>query len=436
MTASPDLVRLLDALARHASRRATSFSEPDFVALKDYILLRFIGGGETFGLNFALSAALDRLGIGGRPGAPPPDVAAAASRLEAAFQATHVERTYLCPLNAADEVPALRFGPNTVTTVSIEELRALLAPIGPGAVAIDPRFAQFRWLIVRERVPVEHEPSRRAFPFLFEPMRDFALIEPHKHKFPLAVERAIFALLLAPWEDLVEHADFNWRAFQIPWVYTVEDDLFVRPDPLPSADSLAWETQVRDDGAGEAEEYEQPAAFHFQPPIGSLESEVSDARWLAVERALTSDLFSTPIAHFLVSAFLGEGIDEFIGHLTALEASLGLKADRSREMVLSARINALLQDPEAAAGYGALFNLRSEYVHGRSMGAISGTARVDARRLARRVAAALVDSVLAPEDDRESFLQRLAPSKPPKSPKSSAIEGGAEGGKPSPAAEP
>ncbi|WP_293682248.1 hypothetical protein [uncultured Phenylobacterium sp.] len=417
MTASEDLFRCLKALARHPAQRATSSSEPDFVAFKQSVQARFPEVGNTFGLNFALSAALDRLGIGQRPGAPPPDIAAAVARLEEAFQATHTNLIHLCPLDAADEVPDLWFGPNMVTSLSVEDLRALLAPIGPGAASVDPRFAQFRWLIVRERVAVEHEPGRRAFPFLFDAREDFARIEPHKRRYPLVVEQAIFALLLAPWEDLVEHADFNWRAFQIPWVYTVEDDLFVRPAALPSADSLTWETQHVDDGTEEGDEYERPAAFHFEPPIGALDNVVSDERWLAVERALASDLFTTPIAHFLVAAFLGEGIDEFIGHLTALEASLGLRADQSREKVLSARISALLHDPAAATIYGELFNLRSEYVHGRAMGVISGAARVAARRLARQVADALVGSVLDPTDDRHAYLQRLAPSKLPKPPK-------------------
>ena len=50
---------------------------------------------------------------------------------------------------------------------------------------------------------------------------------------------------------------------------------------------------------------------------------VTDDRWDLVVAALRSPLFETPIAHFLLSAFLGEGIDEFMSHLTALEASLG-----------------------------------------------------------------------------------------------------------------
>lgn len=418
MSASPELVRRLEALTRLPKPRATSFSEPAFIALRQFIEAGFPGAGAKDGLNFAISAALDRLGIGQRPGMPVPDVVAAATRLESALGATHFDRIHLCPLDTADELPDLRFGPNSVGPLPLEALQGLLAPMGPSALNVDRRLSEFRWLIVRERVAIEHPPGRRALPFLFDMTEDFARIEPHKRRFPQAVEQALFALLLAPWEDLVGHADFEWRAFRIPWLYTVDDDLFVRPAPLPSADSLTWETRFHDDGTDEGHEYEVPAAFHFQPPIGSVEALVNDARWTSIEQALASDLFSTPIVHFLVAAFLGEGIDEFIGHLTALEASLGLFADRGRgEFVMKARIGALLGDPSAASAYGALFNLRSEYVHGRAMGDISGKARVEARSLARRVAGGLVESVLAPTDSRETFLQRLAPSKPAKAPK-------------------
>ncbi|WP_374344382.1 hypothetical protein [Phenylobacterium sp.] len=141
---------------------------------------------------------------------------------------------------------------------------------------------------------------------------------------------------------------------------------------------------------------------------------INDERWRAIEQALASDLFSTPVAHFLVAAFLGEGIDEFMGHFTMLEASLGLQSDKWRKQVSSSRIRALLRNEKAAASYGELFELRSEYVHGRAMGVISGPARVEARRLARQVANALVDAAEGLACDRPTFLQGLAPSKPPK----------------------
>jgi hypothetical protein len=46
-----------------------------------------------------------------------------------------------------------------------------------------------------------------------------------------------------------------------------------------------------------------------------------------VELAKQSVLFETPIVHFLVRAFLAEGVDEFLAHITTIEAALGLRAD-------------------------------------------------------------------------------------------------------------
>lgn len=419
MTATPELIALLEAVARIPAAHASSFDTPPFVALREWAQRTYPGAGTKDGLNFALSAALDRLGLArGRPNGAVAfrTIADAAARLSAGFLARSAWRTHLCPLDVADEVPALTFGPNSVRSLSLDDLRTHFAPLGPQAAGLDSRFAQFSWLIVREKVAFEHEPGRRALPFLFHDLnRDFGEIEPHARKFPVAVEQALFALLLVPWEDLVGHADLNWRPFQTPWVYTVDDDIFVRPPSLPSADSLSWAPDAYTDHDGETIEYERPLTHWGQDTIEGLETWVNDGRWREVETALASDLFSTPVAHFLVAAFLGEGIDEFIAHLTSLEAALGLRVDRAREQTMGARVQALLGDADGAAAYGRIFNLRSEYVHGRPMTGISGANRNDARRLARRVADSLVSRAQAPIADRVGFLQALAPSRPPKS---------------------
>lgn len=419
MTAPAELAALLEAVSRIPPSYSSSFKHPAFIALREWAEQTFPGAGSKDGLNFALSVALDRLGVSRRRQGGPAAASAitgAATRLAAGFRATKAFRTHLCPLDVADDISTLSFGPNAVRSLSIEELRTYFVPVGPQAAELDPRFSQFPWLIVREEVGFEHEPGRRAFPLLFQDLnRDFAEIEPHPRKFPVAVERALFALLLAPWEDLVDHGDLNWRAFQVPWVYTIDEDIFVRPPPLPSADSLSWASDAYTDGDGETIEFERPLTHSWQDPIQGLEGWVNDMRWREVEVAMASDLFSTPVVHFVVSAFLVSGVDEFMAHLTALEAALGLRADRAREKTVGARVQALLGEPLAAAAYGRVFNLRSEYVHGRTMTRISGPNRNEARRLAQRVANALVTQAQALGLDRDGLLQALAPSRPPKS---------------------
>jgi hypothetical protein len=54
---------------------------------------------------------------------------------------------------------------------------------------------------VEEHVALDKEPEARAVPMLFMDMRqDLGRIEPHKGRFPSALEDALFFLLLAPWE--------------------------------------------------------------------------------------------------------------------------------------------------------------------------------------------------------------------------------------------
>ena len=59
----------------------------------------------------------------------------------------------------------------------------------------------------------------------------------------------------APWE---EWAEFDWP-FRVPWVYTLSDDIFVRPFPPPSPDTLSWRPDIYDEEDGNIVfETEQP----------------------------------------------------------------------------------------------------------------------------------------------------------------------------------
>jgi hypothetical protein len=144
---------------------------------------------------------------------------------------------YLCPLDEADELPELRFGPNnirTFTTAELEELVDLprLKRINSNWTFDAPRFSRYRWLVVEEPYPFNREPGQRAVPWLSMPLdfnRDWGQIEPHRGRFSTAVEDALFAVLLAPWEDWVQIPDHDWCGFRVPWVFKADDDIFVRP---------------------------------------------------------------------------------------------------------------------------------------------------------------------------------------------------------------
>ncbi|MCY1284232.1 hypothetical protein D9M70_331260 [compost metagenome] len=146
------------------------------------------------------------------------------------------------------------------------------------------------------------------------------------------------------------------------------------------------------------------------------------SRWAIVEEAKQSVLFETPIVHFLVRAFLADGVDEFLAHITTIEAALGLRADYQKSFRVApdrhkgmratsrmrGRVAGLLGDRRYADEYELLFDVRSAFLHGRAMTDISTKERVMARALARRVVEALIlatrDSLIS---SREDFLDGL-----------------------------
>jgi hypothetical protein len=352
-----------------------------------------------------------------------PDEAAIVIRSALARKSTL--RRYLCPLNLADTLPALRFGPARIEDVTAERLGELLdvqrlARFYPGHTIDLHRLARFTWLIVEENAPVDARPEARALPFMFEDLnRDFGAIDPHKGHFPQPVADALFFLLLGSWEDWANYVEIEWRGFQIPWVYIFDDDPSVRPQAPPDADSLSWEPWIIDDEDEGQIELERPIVYPLDEEAVEELQQFDEMHWQAVQSARLAPLFTTPVAHFLVQAFHVDGIDEFLAHISTIEAGLGAQADfqvrkadpfptiRGTKRV-ERRIAGLLHDETAASHFNTLFDLRSKFVHGRpSLGKISSKQRIDARRLARRVSAALIDRAARDKRPREDILAEL-----------------------------
>ena len=239
---------------------------------------------------------------------------------------------------------------------------------------------------------------------------------------PTAVEGALFAVLQAPWEDWVEFPGNDWRGFRVPWVYTLSDDIFVLPSRPPSPDTLSWEPYVFFDNDGNEEfETERPIRYGLKNTAVEASAWLDDAAWSDLTIARRSPLFNTPIAHFFVRAFLSEPLDEFLAHITTIEAALGLHSDYDRKTrpkiakgqsvtaCMAARVSALLGAKSDGEDYCRLFNLRSLFLHGRNMDAIPGEERIAARRLARRVVNGLIEVALAEPAprSREDYLNDL-----------------------------
>ncbi len=404
---------------------------PAFVRLREACRDGYPNVGKT-GPAIALSTALRSLGLPCELRFDTAHLASfleeAAKGLDTALRATHARRLHLAPLDLAEEIPSLAFGPARVGRFEPDELRALidttrLKRMLQGMDFDADRFSEFHWLVVEEHVVLDKEPEARAVPVLFVDMRqDFGRIEPHKGRFPRALDDALFFLLLAPWEIWSSMLEVDWRGFRVPWVYTVDSDIFVRPNSPPSPDTLSWEDHVYDDGHDGTFEEEQPVELRLRDEAKAELTVWDQDRWVIVEQAKRSVLFETPIAHFLVRAFLAEGVDEFLAHITTIEAALGLRADYQKSFRIApdrhkgmratnrmrGRVAGLLGDRRYADEYETLFDVRSAFLHGRTMTAISTDQRVLARSLARQIVEALILATQAgPIASREDFLDDL-----------------------------
>jgi hypothetical protein len=430
MAASPSMVAAIEAvwrIPRPGPDNLLAF--PKFIALSELCQAEY-GGGKPV---FALSTALRSLGLPCHLPANKAELSldpeSAANAIDEAYRRKTTLRRHLCPLDLADEMPVLNFGNARVADLSSEDLARLFnAPRLARNFHNQPfeakRLAQFRWLVVEEEIALDPRPEARASPFMFMTFdRDFGEIDPHLGRFPPAVERALFFLLLAPWETWSTMQEVDWRGFRLPWIYTVDDDLFIRPSPPPSADSLTLEPWIVQGDWGEDIELERPTVLPLDDDAASGLALFTDGAWTDLETARATDLFETPVAHFLVRAFLADGMDEVMAHMTAIEAAVGLEMDHKKWLRpkpdphkavssatdrVAARIAAVLSDRASVQAYKDLFDLRSTFVHGRAgLEKVSTAQRVVARGLARGVARGLVDLALKGPRPRSDVLNDL-----------------------------
>jgi len=408
------------------------YSDPAFIALMGVCSERYGLPKNPFGLSFALGNALRSLGApclqpstapGGRP-----TMREVADKLDHAFTRKTIKRRYLCPLDCADDLPALAFGNAYVQQFAARELeeifdeRRLMRHFQRWRLD-SLKLSEFFWLVVEEEVQVEEPPGARVTPFFYQRFdRDLGEIDPHQSRFPRPVEEVLFFLILGPWESWSVMNEVDWRGFRVRWVYTLDEDLFIAPSKPPSADSLSWEPHIYDSGWGEVVEDERRIVYELTDNANHEVRGLDNAYWQKLADARATPLFETPVEHFLVRAFLSDGIDEFMAHLTVIDAAFGLhkdydKKNRSTDDPLrnagatkrvAARLAAALNEPGATEAYNDLFNLRSAFIHGRSgVDKISTEKRVLARSLARKAAVALVSLSSSPDPSRESVLRAL-----------------------------
>lgn len=396
------------------------WSSREFVAVKELLIKHYYKGQHTIGIEVSINNALRSLGLPcgfmEQRSQPERDLNKIALALVHEFRRTTIKRRYLCPLDMADDLPSFQFGDAKMGRFSAAELEVLfdaprLRRCFPDIRLDTQSFSQFHWLVIEEDVSVRDESGNRQFTSILDfPLdKDMGEIVPHGGRFPAAVERGLFFLLLAPWEDWSEMVEVDWRGFRVPWIYTLDDDLCAFPNSPPTPERLSWEPYFYQVDHDEWVESECPLWLRTSATAENVNIEL-DKRWtmLQMSSTLNSELFSTPIEHFLVRAFLSDGIDEVIAHLIVVEAAFGTEADHKRKLRLvgdrheesatrrvAARLSAAIGKSGAAKEYLDLYDMRCTYVHGRPEDrTISTKQRVLARSLARQAAEALVSLTL------------------------------------------
>ncbi|RWP15983.1 MAG: hypothetical protein E5X67_08740 [Mesorhizobium sp.] len=431
-SAPSELLQALDALGQAPATDINHLQRaPAFLRVLELCQGHYSGIGSGSTLRFAIASALQQLGLAclvdrTAPGLAVPTIDVL-NGLDLAIRSTSTTRRHLCPLDLADELPPVSFGRNQVRRFSPAELGALvdfvrLKRAHRTWVFDSARFAQFTWLVVEE--DVEHPsgvPGVRTLPGLLVNLgQDLGRIEPHRSGLPASVEAALFGLLTIPWEDIADYREMDWRVFRIPWVYTIDGDVFARPRPPPSPDSLSWEPAWRPTGYEDEEEYERPVNLPLEDNSSAIDW-LNDRAWAELTSARNTSLFERPVAHFFVRGFQSEGIDEFLAHISTIEAALGSPVDhdaKKRPRVggpkqgathrVCLRISGLLDDATVGTTYAKLFGLRSDFLHGKPMGDIPGSERRTAREIARKVVCALIGAAVSvPSVDRDQFLADL-----------------------------
>ncbi|MGA9868098.1 MAG: hypothetical protein WBQ75_16860 [Acetobacteraceae bacterium] len=321
----------------------------------------------------------------------------AALRLHDAFTASETQVVHLCPLDLADHeifgapenARELKFGPYEIRKISRGELdqmvrAARLVRHNRNWVFDSRRFEDFFWLVVRETRPIITPLRSRLYPWL-----DRLTDDPHErhvtaHLSPLPsiMERGLFVIWMLPWEDWLRWHD-DWRPFKVPWCYTVVDDPLDSPSPPPDSSTLTWQPNFYRTDAGEEVELEVPVELPLDvEKVGRLQDHL-EAAWNLANLAREPAVLSDNVIHFVNRAFREGGIDEFLAHIVAIEAAVGLP--REHTTATRRRIGRLMQDSQAVADMERLYSSRNEFLHGRDVDDLRVADLIEMRKMARAI---------------------------------------------------
>lgn len=423
-----DAIHALWARGKSSDVRIGSGTE--FSRLKAACLLACPGLSKGLQLDLALQFALRSLAMPGLTSTNSNNAAIdaeqAATILHNALLSRSETTTFLCPLDLADDLPTLQFENWSIRRYQPDELAELFGRqnlLRHQRAELLPSFydlARWQWLVVRDTNVVEHASGPPSIARILASV-DSGACNPHLEKLPAPIEKTLFFMLLAPWEDWVEES-LGWRPFLLPWMYRPARSIFEVPAVPKSAQTLSWQPCYGVAADGSEYEDESPITIPVYPEGAGFPDWFNESRWRNVQTALCSVLFQGPVLHFFVRAYHEDGIDEFMAHIMAIEAALGTRSDhlpsvkskeagrlRSATGRVVARVEALLGCKADGALYAQLYQLRSTYIHGDQMRELVHDDRRAARRLARRVVLKLSELALtiSATESRDAVLENL-----------------------------
>ena len=339
--------------------------------------------------------------------------AAAAGAFHKAYTVESCVLTRLIPLDLADELPNVSFGPWRIQSFDAKELGNLvglarLSRFGLSRVMDVKRLSLFRWAVLEESVPIYSENRWRH---LFRGWDDVGKVRHVRRQFEPAIERGLFVLSMYPWEERTEADYVTWQPFRFPWMYTVKHHIFAAPQAAPDPDTLTWTTRFTQEG----EDFEAPGVIDFDTStLHDLEATLRELwdrlRSLETPKWDGTDAFNPLIERFFLRAFGEEDLDQLLWHVTTVDAAVG-KQEKDSTKAIKRRVARLLSDAAIGKQFGDYYDIRSGYVHGRQFKDPNFWQRdlAKARRLTRRV---VYETLKLASDNsawtREDVLKHLA----------------------------
>lgn len=342
-----------------------------------------------------------------------------------AFERREIERIYLAPMEyLLFDADALDFGAFAIQRFSAEVIDSVFRNditevFYPNAVADSRKLDDYWFLRVPERISVTNLFDR------FDSRLPGPDVTLRYTPFPGQFEMALQQLALYDWRywglDLYgdDEPEKGCVGFNIPFVLVLDDDLLSAPNVIPDLSVLETEPDIMKVNGREIEfespargiemtEEEEVAFKEFMMRVGSLLEVVRahHQRWPFFVLALK----------LLAKAFITDGPEQLLWHITALESLLGENKPRNTNR-LARRIGSILGADANAKGaldsrFRELYGFRCKLVHGNQPDTVLFRRHLrEARELARQTVLWFLHYLKQlPESDlptREELLRRI-----------------------------